>query len=183
MSDHPMRFKEPPAEAYSRVTNAERFRPLHQFALERFRQLEVTFDVDRTELDVPDPDIKVALARSRIRLAPKDAAGAPLVVALTTFPGLYLRCGRWRLDAFPSCGCDACDETLDDQTERFHGVIDDVIAGRFSEAVRIPLLGDAWLEWSFGPSRGGRARIDRKRARQLVASAASSVAWKPWPTR
>jgi hypothetical protein len=37
----------PPPEAYSRVTNPERFRPLHDFALTLLAQLHGSFDVDR----------------------------------------------------------------------------------------------------------------------------------------
>ena len=39
----------PPPEAYSRVTNPERFQPLHSFAEGLVARLEARFDVERTE--------------------------------------------------------------------------------------------------------------------------------------
>jgi hypothetical protein len=39
----------PPHEAYSRVTNPERFAPLHELAVETLTQLESKFDVMRME--------------------------------------------------------------------------------------------------------------------------------------
>ena len=39
----------PPPEAYSRVTNSIRFRPLHDFALTLLAQLHASFAVDRME--------------------------------------------------------------------------------------------------------------------------------------
>jgi hypothetical protein len=39
----------PAPEAYSRVTNPERFRPLHTFMVELICRLEAAFDVERLE--------------------------------------------------------------------------------------------------------------------------------------
>jgi Family of unknown function (DUF6226) len=176
----------PPPEGYSRVTNAERFRPLHRFALERLEELQSKFAVQRAEVDVPDPDIKVPLARPSIRLEPRQAGAAPIVVSFTTFPGLYVRCGRWLLEAFPSCGCDACDETLEGEEERFLELVENVVAGRFHESITIPLLrapSHQWLLWSPKSRRAGRRQLTRKRARELVARGPRSFQWTPWPSR
>ncbi len=53
----------PPDEAYSRVTNPERFQPLHAAATELLDRLEREFAVER--LDVHDVDDELA----RIKLA------------------------------------------------------------------------------------------------------------------
>ena len=45
-----------------------------------------------------------------VRLQPSSGTGARLTVAFTTFPGLLVRFGKWHVEAYPSCGCDACDE-------------------------------------------------------------------------
>jgi len=180
MREHSARFEGPPPEAYSRVTNPGRFLPLHGIALERLQQLQSTFDAQRADLDTPDPDIKVALARPSVRLAPRDAAAAPIVVAFTSFPGLYLRCGRWFLEPFPSCGCDACDETLEEESERFLAMLDDVVAGRFRESIEMATRGDARFEWSLGAGTGW-TRIDRQRAHELVGTGPSSFPWGAWP--
>jgi hypothetical protein len=183
MSERRHRLEEPPPEAYSRVTNAERFRPLHRIALGKLGQLESTFDVERRDTETPDPEIKVQLAQPSVRLVPRDPSAASVVVSFTCFPGLYVRCGRWFLNAFPSCGCDACDEALEDESQRFGELIENVVAGRFSEAVKIPVLGAARLQWAFSAAGNGWQRIERKRARELVGQGPTSFTWQPWSKR
>ena len=175
----------PPPEAYSRVTNPERFAPLHGFALELLDRLETDFDVERTEAYGLDPEVEIAeLARPSIRLVPRHDDAAPIFVAFSTFPGLRVKVGRWYTTGFPSCGCDACDETADDEAERLASIVDDVTAGRFHEAIRLPLLGKAWHEtefWSAHGSHSSKGRLDRARARQMLAgSDLSAFEWRPW---
>jgi Family of unknown function (DUF6226) len=183
MSERRHSLEEPVPEAYSRVTNAERFRPLHRMALDKLGQLESTFAVERRDTETPDLEIKVQLTRPSVQLVPRDLSAAPVVVSFTDFPGLYVRCGRWFLNAFPSCGCDACDEGLEDESRRFGELIENVVAGRFSEAVKIPVLGAARLQWAFAAAGNGWQRIDRKRARALVGEGPTSFTWKPWSKR
>jgi hypothetical protein len=176
----------PPPEAYSRVTNSERFRPLHDFALTLLAQLHASFAVDRMEGYGLDTELEVGgLVRPSVRLVPRDAKPAPLAVAFTTFPGLKVRAGRWCTAAFPACGCDACDETANDETVRLAEMIDDVVAGRFREGMAMPPMGEGWLEWErWSPSRrsSGRWPIDRERARAMLAVAERSpIEWAPWP--
>ena len=133
----------PPPEAYSRVTNPERFRPLHDVALELLGRLEATFNVERLEgygLD-QEQEKRSDLARSSVKLIPRNPDAAPMVVVFTAFPGLLVRLGQWREEAFPSCGCDACDETADDEATRLAKMVDNVTAGRFREAIGLPLIG------------------------------------------
>ena len=133
----------PPPEAYSRVTNPERVRPLHDFALMLLAQLDASFAVDRIEGYGLDSELEVGdLARPSVRLVPRDSKAAPLAVAFTTFPGLKVRAGHWCTAAFPVCGCDACDETASNETARLSEMIDDVVAGRFREAIAMPPVGE-----------------------------------------
>ena len=77
----------PPAEAYSRVTDAGRFRPLHDTAVRLLETLEMTFDVWRVEGYGLDEELEEgALARPSIKLTPTDLGAAPLVIAFTAFP-------------------------------------------------------------------------------------------------
>ena len=71
---------EPASEAYPRVTNAERFAPLHDIVTELLDSLETEFDVVREEGFGLDPELesRYELARSSVRLAPKMASAAPL---------------------------------------------------------------------------------------------------------
>ena len=86
--------EDPPDEAYSRVTNPERFQPLHDAATELLDRLEREFAVERVEgLDADDERGRESLARHPIKLVPQDPQAAPIVVAFTEFPGLQLRFG------------------------------------------------------------------------------------------
>src|SRR5687768_16113986 len=92
----------PPREAYSRVTDPDRFEPLHGAALKLLERLQKQFDVERVEGYGLDPDLeRVDLARPSIKLTPASSAAAPIVVAFIAFPALIVRCGRWLVEAFP----------------------------------------------------------------------------------
>ena len=77
----------PTDPAYSRVTNPERFGPLHPSMLEILGRLENNFDVERTEGYGLDEELEkgLDLARPSVRLTPKDPEAAPIVVAFLTF--------------------------------------------------------------------------------------------------
>lgn len=136
----------PPDEAYSRVTNPERFLPLHDTALEMLAALEQRFDVERAEGYGFDEELAVReLLRPSVALMPTDPEAAPLTVAFTDFPGLSVRFGRWSIELFPVCGCDACAEDAEGETERLTERVDILTAGGFYEAV---IYSPAW--WKRG---------------------------------
>lgn len=180
----------PPKEAYSRVTNPERFLPLHAAAMELLDRLEREFAVDRLEgHDADDDWVRENLARPSVRLVPNDPQAAPIVVAFTDFPGLYLKFGSWRTEPFPDCGCDACDEMPDDSIERMTEMVEIVVSGGFRESARVPaLLGDGWRESEFRYSDGGFQRGESRVSRScaLVMTGGErhvTLDWKPWPRR
>ncbi len=187
----------PPDEAYSRVTNPERFRPLHAAMLEIIGRLENDYEVERTEGYGLDEELerRLDLARTSIRLSPRDAESAPIGVTFSTFPSLYLRFGKWYKEPFPDCGCDACDETAEDEIQRLKDVVDVVTSGRFREAVHRPLIslmGTGWVErelWSPDDGRAsiksfGESRVDARRAREMSGGRRRlDLHWKPWPRR
>ena len=177
----------PPPDAYTRVTAAERFQPLHGIALNLLQRLEDQFDVERDEGHRLDTALGEGdAARPSIRLTPADASAAPILVSFTAFPGLRVGCGRWLVNSFPTCGCDACAEDLEGERERFLELIENVVAGRFRESITIPWLGAAreeWELWSSSSRRGGGWQIKRAHARQLVGGGPRSFAWNPWRLR
>lgn len=178
----------PPEDAYSRVTNPERFAPLHDTALKLIDELDAAFDIERFQDYGLDPELEtVELARPTIKLVPNDDDAAPMVVVFTAFPGLRIRVGHWRIDNFPPCGCDACDETADSEAAGLSRVIDAVTAGRFYEAIYLPPIGDGLLETSLRSNQRGmsnQGRLDRSVALQMLAGSERSVyEWKPWPRR
>lgn len=102
----------PPPEAYSRVTAAERFAVLHTWAEDLLHRLEARFAVQRLEGYGLDPQLERARpVRPTMRLVPSLKSAAPITVTFTRLPGLGVRFGLWHVDTFPSCGCNACEET------------------------------------------------------------------------
>jgi hypothetical protein len=161
----------PPEQAYSRVTEPERFAPLHPFALNLIDEFVRDYKVER--LEYPEPSFKLAgkvrVARPPIVLMPDDSAAAPIEIVFTDFPGLAVRFGRAYREYFPACGCDACDETADEQVEEFEWHMRQVIAGRFVEA-----SGDQAAFWDSG-------RHHRRSHTSRLASV--GVRWQPWSAR
>ncbi len=186
----------PPEEALGRLTNLERFRPLHSAALEVIGRLEERFEVDRTEgygLERAD----FGIASPDVRLTPKDPDAAPIVVTFTTFPGLNVRFGRWFHETYPRCGCDACDESAKGEIERLEERVNDVTAGGFREVVNIniPIISfksPVQVEASFCPLSEKRnsseelswSHVDRRCAREMSGGRRRlDLNWKPWRRR
>lgn len=95
----------PPPEAYSRVTNPERFKPLHGFAERLLGSRETDFDLARQEGYGLDGELKRDDAASAIvRLVPRSADAGALTIAFTSFPGLRVRLGHWFVEPVPFCG-------------------------------------------------------------------------------
>lgn len=143
---------DPPDEAYSRVTNPERFRPLHGAALGLVERLTAEFDVEMSEgYDLYDLGVgRESMARPMIILSPGDLDCAPITVAFTDFPGVRIRFGKWVEECFPDCGCDACDEDADEEIAYMIELFESVVSGGFLEAIRIPrVLGDGLVGAAF----------------------------------
>ena len=186
------RAEAPEHQAYGRVTNAERFVSLHSAMLEIIGRLKNDFDVERTEGYGLDEELEqgLDLARPGVRLDPSDSDVAPIAVVFSTFPGLNVRFGRWLNEPFPSCGCDACDESAEGEIERLNELVDDVVAGRFCEAIRRPLIsfrGTGLREtnfWSSVGRRTSRSPVDGVRAREIAGGGRRlDLNWKPWRRR
>ncbi len=180
--------EEPLDDAYSRFTDSERFLPLHDWALEAAAQLQREYEVVRDEGEGMDDRLERApLGRPTIRLTPLRDTGAPITIAFTASPGLEVRAGRWFTDGFPSCHCDACGEQPEDEFVRFTELLDDVVAGRFREAMRRQPGGDGWSShesWSGERRCSGGSWVSRgEAARTLGGELEISVKWQPWQPR
>ncbi|MFB9308467.1 hypothetical protein BJY17_002066 [Agromyces hippuratus] len=125
----------PPQEAYSRVGDTERYRPLHAFALALADDLEAEFDVERDVEPPVEPWLSEGVEVVRaVRLRPRADDAAPIVIGLTSFPGLVIGCGEFTRLPSPFCGCDACDEHVDDSVASVREHVDAVVTGGFAEA-------------------------------------------------
>lgn len=174
--------EEQPENLYSSVTNPERFRPLYELALNLVAQLEAGFDVDRVEGYGLGSELEedFELDRPPIKLTPRGSSSAPVPVAFTAFPGIAIRVGRWHSKWFPNCGCDACDETAEEEFSKFAEIVE-AASGWFSERLVVSRFGDAWAErelWSDRSRRGGRSRVDLSIA--LGREAEETIEWMPW---
>jgi hypothetical protein len=161
----------PPPEAYSRVTDPQRFAPVADAADALVERLVAAYDVTRDAAEVEN-------TVRAVRLTPR--AGAPLVVGVTDFPGVRLKMGHWSSAVAPQCGCDACDEDAADAIAHMTQVVDDVVHGRFRERLtRHPRR--LWV--STGSSSGWSA-VDREHYERLGSIAApGSYEWPAWPTK
>ena len=129
----------PPDEAYERVTNPERYRPLHAAAIELLRRLEREFAVERLDGDDANDGLyRVPLMRPPTRLVPHHPRAAPITVALTAFPGVMVRFGSRFTKAFPACGCDACDASPDEEIEEMTAMVEAVVSGGVRESIEVP---------------------------------------------
>ena len=128
--------------AHSRVTNPERFLPLHTAMLEIIDRLLDDFNVECTEGFGLDEELERGMDGTRpdVKLTPRNPEAAPIVVAFSTFRGIHVRFGRWYTEPFPQCGCDACDESAKGEIDRLNEMVDDVTAGRFRETIKAPLI-------------------------------------------
>ena len=175
-------FDGPPEDAYSRVTDPERFRPLHDWALEAVERLQANYEVTRDEGEGMDTELERSqLSSPTLRLTPLQDTCAPVTIAFNDFPGLAVRYGRWATEWFPTSGCDACDEMPDEEFERFTELLSDVVAGRFREALR---GGDRWSTkefWSVDHrSGGGGSRVPREEGAQILNGSEETVLeWMP----
>lgn len=122
---------DPPDEAYERVTNPERFAPLHDVVTRLVDLLYAEFDVERDDDPSLPPDVGVKTVTA-VRLVPV-AGGAPITQVRTTFPGVYFGFGDAASDLYPACGCDACHDVPQDLAAQLEADVIAVVRGGFTE--------------------------------------------------
>ena len=171
--------EDPPAEAYERVTDAERFAVLHEWAAELLDRLVEDYDVVRTD-DVGTDD--GGSSASIVTLTPSRPDAATVRIRFTAFPGVGLSCGRWSEESYPHCGCDACDEQPDELLDELITRIEAVVMGGFSEELTSD--GERWLRTSV------RTLRERGTSAELIEpeeyaryGAPGRYDWRPWPRR
>lgn len=101
----------PEDDAYGRVTDPERYLPLHGVADAIIEQLVNEYDVS---VERGGSELDADLASEADRLVRLSADAATLTIAWTSFPGVIIRVGAGQREGFPRCGCDACDEPVDE---------------------------------------------------------------------
>jgi hypothetical protein len=144
----------PPDDSYSHVSNPERFAPLQIIADALIEHLRAAYRADIAAL-AKSPT--TSATTKLIAVTPEQADAAPLVFRFTGFPGVELRAGVRYSAAFPSCGCDACDETWEDAADNMERLVFAVTDGRFSERIVLPprSAGKATVEYRIEGGGGG----------------------------
>jgi hypothetical protein len=176
----------PPHEAYFRQSDIDRFRPLHEFAGKVLDQLQRVFDVHLSDAADVHPWSRSFDVGDAVYLAPAAPSCAPITVGYTSFPGLVVRCGHWKEEVFPSCGCDACDESPEAEMYRFETLIVAATHGSFREVVHLPWVGAAWYItelWTDESRNESKSRLSRSRAREMIRRHGRHTRWQPWPRR
>ena len=169
-----MDIERPDDDAYGRVTNPERYRPVADAAAALIDELAAGYDVARSTGSSGDdfPDW-LGSPSSTTRLVPGH--GAPLVFMITDFPGAVVRFGEWTVEAFPGCGCDACDERPEDEVERMYGLVEAAVAGHYEEELTRRELRHS--------TTGGSSRTRLGRGEWRRHGRPGRHRWPPWPRR
>ena len=186
----------PPERTYSRTRHPERFEPLIAVARALVDHLEATYDVDvETTEGLPDdaPETIRDFEHGQVRVVrtttvvPRHGLCAPLVIAETTFPSVVVAMGAAGLERAPACGCDACDEPLDQAAELLENLVFAVAKGRFqeryswSDGIEISVGGEEGASWSRTPRHAAdKERVDALKQSQRLRH---GERWMPWPAR
>lgn len=173
----------PPEEAYGRVTDPSRYAELHTAGREVLDKLERRYAVTREVSTEPDRHGNdPALV---VRLVPADPTAAALTIVFDAYPGLIVRMGRDSETSLPGCGCDACDETVEDCTEQLRLLMEALTAGTFGERL---VREHGWCHERWYRAEGaGWSGLTPARGRQLRALRAmlpdGELRWTPWHKR
>ena len=173
-----MEFEQPPDEAYGRVTNPGRYQTVvdatEGLVASLVEDFEVSVETGVAATDFPEwhePEAPTT------RLVP--TCGMSIAVMYTDFPGVVLAIGElrsWGLhDAFPSCGCDACDEKPEELSDAITELLDAAVGGSYREGLTRKKLSRTW------GGRGNSRYLRRGEWKQYGELRALS--WEPWPRR
>jgi hypothetical protein len=179
----------PAEDSYSATSNLDRFAPVHEVAdaliehLGRMYAVAVDEQVEHAQ-DLMHPTADAARA---VRVVPADPAAATLTFVFTSFPGIRLHAGFLQDFAFPSCGCDACDETWESCANDLEAAVFAIVQGGFSEGYDARAELSVWFRLAYpdGSSSGTSRAQDYPAERfDVVADALSrGRTWSAWPSR
>ncbi|MBW1597885.1 DUF6226 family protein [Streptomyces sp. JJ38] len=185
---------EPPADSYSVDAHPERFAPLHTVAAALIDYLVDAYDVRLGHDPAPVADLVSELDEPPVRVAtltPNSCEdGAPLAFVFTAYPSVMVRAGVLHDFSHPVCGCDACDEDVEEEAEELEWRVLAVAEGRFREHYRRGAscpIGHAFAGPDGTESESGSASAEgypkarlteaRKRLKALPNG------WATWPRR
>jgi len=208
-------FEPPPDNAYSHVSHPERFDPLCAVAEELFQALVKDYraTIEVVDLD-SDPDYANIVERfgdryfsyCAILLHPREAPdAAPIMIVWERYHGskpdiprtlIRLYAGALFRSNYPNCGCDACDESLEDISANLEQTISELLTGGLRERLAKNPDQDGggscsqvpdpvnWASFSLGWSSESSCSMrpwSQRNAARLIAL--ENGIWKPWVKR
>ncbi|WP_152659453.1 DUF6226 family protein [Demequina salsinemoris] len=183
----------PPDDAYSVVVHPERFEVAWTIARAIVDHLVATYDVDVIEDADPEagrlPGVRhleprgpIADAPPAVRRIVPRGQGAPLTVIETDHPGVELLAGVTTGALAPVCGCEACDESVEEVADSLEDFAFAVASGEVWERVE----GRGVRSGHTGPvsSGSGWSRSESWGQRREIASLMKQATpFAPWPLR
>jgi hypothetical protein len=155
------------------------YAPLHDTVLGMVDELAARYEVDRRAATAEELARVEGCASEVVGttvLVPASPQRSLLIVGRCDMPGVHLAYGRWGLAHLPVCGCDACDESLEEIVDEL-AKVRRVVTGGFDEWVRRE---DG--RWWLGGRDGYRSLgLDERRA--LGVAEPVEIAWRPWTLR
>jgi hypothetical protein len=168
----------PDDDAYGLVTNPDRYQVVVDATRSIIDELVATYEVVSTAgnsaVDIPNFQ---GPASDVVRLHPRE--GASLTFMFTGFPGVVVHEGELCVQAFPACGCDACNESPTGLIERLEKLVRAVVEGRYAEELTKRTLSCSIAgEWS---SSSSEERLQRGEWNQHGSLGPRQ--WPAWTTR
>lgn len=182
----------PPEDSYSIESNLERFVPLHAVADALIEYLVGEYDVtvehcsdQAAQLINPRDDVL-----RTVSLTPADPDAASLTVVYTELPGVVVHAGVLHDFVYPSCGCDACDETAIPVAGELESIILSVVTGGYAE--KYPMGAERWCGYALVAADGSGHQSGQGAVGLASPAGLSDAAqilervpdgWHPWPRR
>ncbi|MEH0110197.1 DUF6226 family protein [Tersicoccus sp. MR15.9] len=182
----------PREDEYSVATHVERYRPLHDVADALVAYLVATFacsvrDAGGEPLGPTARGVATSHATLRdVIVSTGMSDRAELRFRFTDYPSVVLRAGVFTEIPAPTCGCDACDESLEHEVEGLEWTVLTVAGGGFTE--RLSRDGTERTTRLVGADRSSSgtsfdhvppADLDAVLARLAVVPGG----WRTWPRR
>ena len=179
----------PPTESYSRTSHLDRYEPLQVVARALINYLARTYDVTLAKSASGIADFVHPLdVLEAVRVSPIDPNCASLTFGFTSKSAVFLHAGVLRDFAYPTCGCDACDEGIGVTLDRLEWTVFAVTDGNFRESVTGRWRRLVGYEINTREqSESGSVRF-RSLSKDRIKSASRRLAalpewWAAWPLR
>ncbi|MCU1405063.1 MAG: hypothetical protein JWQ43_1366 [Glaciihabitans sp.] len=182
----------PPDDSYSVDSHPERFMPLPAVAEALIEYLDREFNVTVSRDVTFGADLlhKQNDVVDAIRVTPADSTAATLTFVVTAYPGVILHAGALHDFPFPTCGCDACDDSAHDLADQLENTVLSIVAGGYAEQYRAGK--EPWVSHTLtsidglGRSSGSGMATSASPERWEQGAAlllAVPNGWSPWPAR